>query len=196
MLEREKYHEALREETQVSGDDDDDDDGDGDLEVFDGEDDSEPSDEADRTPPEEAGASSYSPLQASLSELDVAGEQKGKGKAKAVAPMHDVPPPSETAAGKRRRPPVDPFAGFVPFVALKFWHLTRPSFLLVGYVDGQDTAAPADATNASRPDSKVRRIHKEDVGAEASSGAHTPSGGDHQNQAKKSKKRSKKKIAS
>lgn len=114
MLEREKYHEALREEAQASGDDD----GGGDLEVFDGED--EPSDEAGRTPPEEADASSYSPLQASSSDLDAAGKQKGKGKAKAVAPMHDVPPPSETAAGKRRRPPVDPFAGFVPFVAYKF----------------------------------------------------------------------------
>lgn len=95
----------------MSGDDDDD----GDMEVFDGED--EPSDEAGRTPPEEADASSYSPLQASPSELlDAAGKQKDKGKAKAVAPMHDVPP-SETAVGKRRRPPVDPFAGFVPFVA-------------------------------------------------------------------------------
>lgn len=114
MLEREKYQEALREEAHAS------DDG-GDLEVFDGED--EPSDEAGRTPPEE-DASSYSPLQASSSELGAAGKQKGKGKAKAVAggtPIHDVLPSSETTAGKRRRPPVDPFAGLCrSFVALKF----------------------------------------------------------------------------
>ncbi len=108
MLEREKYHEALREEAQAS------DDG-GDLEVFDGED--EPSDEAGRTPPEE-DASSYSPLQAPSSELDAAGKQKGKGKAKAVVggtPIHDIPPASETAGGKRRRLPVDPFAGLCRF---------------------------------------------------------------------------------
>jgi len=170
MLEREKYHEALREEAPAS-------DVGGDLEVFDGED--EPSDEAGRTPPEE-DASSYSPLQASSSELGATGKQKGKGKAKAKAvvggtPIHDVPPASETAAGKRRRPPVDPFAG---------------------YGDGQDTAAPADAgftTNASRSGTKVRRIHKEGLGAEASSGTNTPSGGEHQDQVKRSKKRSKKK---
>jgi len=100
MLEREKYHEALREEAQAS------DDG-GDLEVFDAED--EPSDEAGRTPPEG---------DASSSSLDATGKQKGKGKAKAVAggtSVHDVLPSSETAAGKRRRPPVDPFAGLCRF---------------------------------------------------------------------------------
>jgi len=170
MLERAKYHEALREEAQAS------DDG-GDLEVFDGED--EPSDEAGRTPPEE-DASSHSPLQATSSELGAAGKQKGKGKAKAVAggtPIHDdVPPRSETAAGKRRRPPVDPFAG---------------------YGDGQDTAAPVDAdltTNTSRSGTKVRRVHKQDFTAEPSSGTNTPDGGEHQ-EAKRSKKRSKKKDA-
>lgn len=179
MLEREKYHETLREEAQAS------DDG-GDLEVFDAED--EPSDEAGRTPPEE----------------DAAGKQKGKGKAEAVVggtPIHDVPPASETAAGKRRRPPVDPFAGLCPLLLLpsSSCYLTQPSFLLTGYGDGQDTAAPTDAgftTDIPRSGTKVRRIHKEDLGAEASTGTNTPSGGEHQDQAKSSKKRSKKKAAS
>lgn len=193
MLERAKYHEVLREEVQAS------DDG-GDLEVFDGED--EPSDEAGRPPPEE-DVSPHSPLQATSSELDAAGKQKGKGKAKAVAggtPIHDdVPPPSGTAAGKRRRPPVDPFAGLCPFFSLpsSFGYLTSHSFLLAGYGDGQDTAAPADAgftTNAPRSGTKVRRIHKQDFSAEASSGTNTPSGGEHQ-EAKRSKKRTKRKVA-
>ena len=194
MLEREKYHEALREEAQAS------DDG-GDLEVFDGED--EPSDEAGRTPPPEEDASSHAPLQATSSELDVTGKQKGKGKAKAVAggtPIHDVPPPSETAAGKRRRPPVDPFAGLCLFFCCPQVLVisTSPSFLLAGYGDSQDTAAPADAgfmTNTSRSGAKVRRIHKQDFSAEASSGTNTPSVAEHQDQAKRSKKRFKKKVA-
>ena len=70
MLEREKYHEALREEALLSSEEDEG------LEIVDNNGDDE-------------------------------------GKANAVgSPISDVPPASSsTSAGKRRRPPVDPFAG-------------------------------------------------------------------------------------
>jgi hypothetical protein len=73
MLEREKYHEALREEALLASEDDEP------LEIIDN---------------------------------DEVAEDKDEGKASAVdSPMPDVPPPSSTAAGKRGRPPIDPFAG-------------------------------------------------------------------------------------
>lgn len=70
MLEREKYHEALREEALLASEEDEG------LEIVDNNGDDE-------------------------------------GKANAVgSPISDVPPASSsTSAGKRRRPPVDPFAG-------------------------------------------------------------------------------------
>ena len=78
MLERKKYHEALREEAQPASDED-----------------GEPLDIFDNDGYEE--------------------EERDKGKANATAaspvPIPDVPPPSLAASRKRRRPPVDPFAG-------------------------------------------------------------------------------------
>jgi hypothetical protein len=70
MLEREKYHEALREEALQASEEDEP------LEIINDDDDEE-----------------------------------DEGKANALdSPMPDVPP-SSTAAGKRGRPPIDPFAG-------------------------------------------------------------------------------------
>jgi len=116
--------------------------------------------------------------------LDAASKEKGKGKGKAKAVADGAPPspmlgdpPSKTAAGKRKRPPIDPFAG---------------------YGGGQDTGspgAPADTSSAtSRSGTKVRRIHIEDFSAEAPSGTNTPSGGE--DKGKRSRKRSKKKAVS
>jgi len=164
--------------------------------VIDGNEEDEPSDdEAGKTPSdeEEASSSSSSPLQ--VSELDAASASKGKTKAKGkgrakaavgdgTTPIPDVPLPSETEAAatgkRRRRPPVDPFAG---------------------YGDGPDTrssAGPADTgtvrTGASRSGTKVRRIHTEDLSAAASSGTNTPSG-EHKDRVKGPRKRSKKKVA-
>lgn len=154
MAEREKYHEALREEAQASDDGRD-------LEVFDGED--EPSDEARRTPPEE-DAPSYSPLQASSSELDAAGKQKGKGKGKAVAsstPIHAIPPPSETASGKRRRPPVDPFAGLCHFfVAFKFCYLTQLPFFAQAMVMVRILQRPLTLAQRQIPHGQTRRFEE------------------------------------
>ena len=208
MLEREKYHEAMCEEEALASDG-----GGEDLEVIGGDEEDEPSDnEAGKTPSEE-DASSSSPLQ--VPELDAAskGKAKGKGRAKvAVAdgttPIPDVPPPSETEAAatgkRRRRPPVDPFAGlFLPFFAASsFSHLpTNFLFLFTGYGGGPDTrssAGPADTgtvrTSASRSGTKVRRIHTEDLSAAASSGTNTPSG-EHKDRVKGQRKRSKKKVA-
>lgn len=203
MLEREKYHEALREEDLASDDDDDDDDGA--LEVIDDEEDGPSSNEpeAGRTPSEEDASP---PLRES--EFDAASsKEKGKGKGKAGAvvgvqvtstPLPDDPPPSSTTAGKRSRPPMDPFAGLYRFRSLESSYLPQPSFLFAGYGDSPDTrssAAPADtstATSTLRSGTKIRRIHMEDFSAEASSG-NTPSGGD--DKAKRSRKRSKKKAA-
>jgi hypothetical protein len=91
MLEREKYHEALREEALLENDDDEH------LEVIDNND----------------------------------GEE-GEEKANPVvdSPMSDVPP-SSTAAGKRRRPPIDPFAGLCGSPWLTFPHLRRLFFTQV-----------------------------------------------------------------
>jgi hypothetical protein len=89
MLEREKYHEALREEALQASEDD----GGEQLEIIDNEDDDEDEDE--------------------------------EGKANAVP---DVPPPSSTAAGKRRRAPIDPFAGMCGSPQLTFFHLPQLSF--------------------------------------------------------------------
>jgi hypothetical protein len=79
MLEREKYHEALREEAQLASDED-----------------GEPLDIIDNDDGDEE-------------------EERDEGKANAAVasptPIPDVPPPSLTASRKRRRPPVDPFAG-------------------------------------------------------------------------------------
>jgi hypothetical protein len=77
MLEREKYHEALREEAQLTSDEDGEH-----LKIIDDGDEEEEKDEG------KANATVASPI-----------------------PMPDVPPPSSVAAGKRRRPTVDPFAG-------------------------------------------------------------------------------------
>jgi len=91
--------------------------------------------------------------------------------------MSDDPPPSSTAAGKRRRPRIDPFAG---------------------YGDGPDTRSSAASAetrptpSALRSGTKIRRVHKEDVSAEAPGGSSTPSGGE--DDVKKSRKRSKKKA--
>jgi len=75
MLERERYHEALREEAQSVNDQDDEH-----LEIIDNDNDED--------------------------------EDEGKVNAPVDSPVpDDVPPPSSTAAGKRRRPPIDPFAG-------------------------------------------------------------------------------------
>lgn len=79
MLEREKYHEALREEAQLASDDDDEH-----LEIIDNDD---------------------------------GGEEGGRDEGEANAtvasptPIPDVPPPSTAPARKRRRPPIDLFAG-------------------------------------------------------------------------------------
>jgi hypothetical protein len=76
MLEREKYHEALREEALQASEED----GDEHLKIIDDDDDE---------------------------------EEENEGKANAVGSpgIPDVPSPSSTAAGKRRRAPIDPFAG-------------------------------------------------------------------------------------
>jgi hypothetical protein len=120
MLEREKYHEALREEALES------DDG-GDLEVIDDAED-EPSDEPEvgRTPPDEDASP---PLR--QSKLDAVSKEKGKGKGKAKADGTPPPilgdPPSETTTGKRKRPPMDPFAGLCPFSPPQFSLLSQSS---------------------------------------------------------------------
>jgi hypothetical protein len=120
MLEREKYHETLREEALES------DDG-GDLEVIDDVED-EPSDEPEvgRTPSDEDASP---PLR--QSKLDAASKENGKGKGKAKADGTPPPilgyPPSETTAGKRKRPPMDPFAGLCPFSPPRFPFLSQPS---------------------------------------------------------------------
>ena len=80
MLEREKYHEALREEAQLASDDDDGEH----LEIIDNDD----GDEQEGRDEGEANAAVASPT-----------------------PIQDVPPPSTAPARKRRRPPIDPFAG-------------------------------------------------------------------------------------
>ena len=120
MLEREKYYEALREEDLASDDD-------GGLEVIDDEEDG-PSNgtEAGRTPSEE---DAFPPLRESKSDA-TSSKEKGKGKAKAVVdgtstPLPDDPPPSETNAEKRRRPPMDPFAGLYCF---RFVASSYPTF--------------------------------------------------------------------
>jgi hypothetical protein len=123
MLEREKYHEALREEDLASDADDD-----GALEVIDDEEDgpynNEP--EAGRTPSEEDASHSLRESEFDAASSKVKG--KGKGKAKAVVygtstPLPDDPPPSETTAGKRSRPPMDPFAGSYRFRSLESFYL-------------------------------------------------------------------------
>jgi len=182
MREREKYHQALREQDARSSEDDD-----GDLEVIGDEEPplspSPPDDDddnADKLPSEDPSP----PLQAS--ELDPASKGKGKakGKAKAIgSPVPDGAAPSDTAVGKRRRPRIDPFAG---------------------YGDGLDTrsssaSAEAGSTpNASRSSAKVRKIHKEDVSGRVLNGTNTPSGAEHQpeDKEKKSRRRSKNKAAS
>jgi hypothetical protein len=194
MLEREKYHETLREEALES------DDG-GDLEVIDDVED-EPSDEPEvgRTPSDEDASP---PLR--QSKLDAASKEKGKGKGKAKA--DGTPPPilgdspSETTAGKRKRPPMDPFAGLCPFSPPQISLLSQPILsFFTGYGDGQDTrspGAPADTSSATRSGTKVRRIHAEDSNADAAdapSATNTPSGGE--DKAKRSRKRSKKKAVS
>ncbi|KAI0001734.1 hypothetical protein BJV77DRAFT_1063138 [Russula vinacea] len=132
MLEREKYHEALREEALQASEGD----GDEHLEVIDNDDD----------------------------------DEENEGKANAVgSPIPDVLPPSPIAAGKRRRAPIDPFAGYGE----------RP--------DTRSLAASAETDStpsALRSGTKMRRIHKEDVSAEASSSTNTPSGGEHQDEVK------------
>lgn len=82
MLEREKYHEALREEAQLPSDGDEEH-----LEIIDndGGDEEEEKDEGKG----EADAAMASPL-----------------------PIPDVPPSSSAAVRKRRRPSIDPFAGY------------------------------------------------------------------------------------
>ena len=154
MLEREKYHEALREEALLETDDDDH------LEVIDNND----------------------------------GEE-GKGKPNPVdSPMSDVPPPSSTAVGKQRRPPIDPFAGLCGFPGSLFPF----TFLYAGYGDGQNTRSSAASAEtgptprASRSGAKNRKIHKEDVSAEASSGANTPSGVESVKKSRKPRKNAKK----
>jgi len=116
------------------------------------------------------------PSQASESEPEAAGRGKGKGKGKGKAKAVDAPiistpdaPPSDTKIpGKRRRPAVDPFAG---------------------YGDDPDARSPALAASGA----KARRTHMEGVSAEASSGTNTPSGGEQRDRGKKSRKRPKKK---
>ena len=107
MLEREQYHEALREEDALA--DEEELEGGG-LEVIDGE-------ERDDGPSESDDVSPH-PNQATESELEAtADKDKGKGKAKAVdAPIiisapDDAPPSDTKIPGKRRRPAIDPFAG-------------------------------------------------------------------------------------
>ena len=106
MLEREKYHEVLHKEALASNNSRED------LEVIDG-DKNEPLDDnkVGKMPSEE---DVLSPL-LQVSESDATSKGKGKGRAKVVAdstPIPDVSPPSVTAVErKRRRPPVDPFAG-------------------------------------------------------------------------------------
>ena len=141
MLEREKYHEALREEALLENEDDEQ------LEIIDND-----------------------------------GDEEGEGKGKASAvdpPVPDVSPPSSNPAGKRRRPPIDPFAGLCDFPPHVF-HLLQ-LFHSAGYGDDQDTRSSAasaekDSTqSASRSGTKLRKTHKEDISAEAASGTNTPS---------------------
>jgi len=168
MLEREKYHKALQEEDgQQAGEG-------GEEEVLEVFDEQEP-DVAHRLPSEE-GASPHQ-----VTEFEAAaGKGKGKAKAKAAVPLTPDDSHSEATAGKRRRPPVDPFAG---------------------YGDGPDTrpsgtsAETGSKPSASRSGAKVRRIHIEGVSAEASSVPNTPSGGENHDKVKKTKKRSKKRAA-
>jgi hypothetical protein len=106
MLEHKKYHEVLREEALASNNSRED------LEVINGDKD-EPLDDnkVGKTPSEEDVSS---PL-LQVSESDATSKGKGKGRAKVVAdstPRPDVSPPSMTTVErKRRRPPVDLFAG-------------------------------------------------------------------------------------
>jgi exosome complex protein LRP1 len=108
MLEREQYHEALREEDALA--DEEELEGGG-LAVIDGEEPDGPSESDDVSP---------RPNQATESELEATadrGKDKGKGKAKAMdAPIttlapDDAPPSDTKIPGKRRRPAIDPFAG-------------------------------------------------------------------------------------
>jgi len=180
MREREKYHQALREKDAISSEDD------VDLEVIDDE---EPplspsppdndDDNADKMPSEDPSP----PRQPSEFDPASKGKGKAKGKAKAIgSPVMDGAAPSESAVGKRRRPRIDPFAG---------------------YGDGPNTrsstasAETGSTPNASRSSAKVRKIHKGDLSAGVSSGTNTPSGAEHQpeDKAKISRKRSKKKAA-
>jgi exosome complex protein LRP1 len=153
MLDREKYHEALREEAQLASDED----GEG-LEIIDNDDGN-------------------------------GEEEKEVGKVNAAVasptPIPDVPPPTSAAARKRRRPAIDPFAG---------------------YGDGPDTPARSSAAPSAETDSapstsrsgrKIRRTRKADVSADqALSGGNILSGGEKRQDTveKKAKKRSKKKA--
>ena len=164
MLEREKYHEALREEDLASDDDDD-----GALEVIDDEEDGPSSNEPEtgRTPSPPLRELEFDP--ASSKEK---GKGKGKGKAGTVvdvtsAPIPDDNPPSSTTASKRRRPPMDPFAGLYRFRSLVSSYLSQPSFLFTGYGDSPDTRSVASAdtsaaTSTLRSGTKIRRVHMED----------------------------------
>ncbi|KAI9454830.1 hypothetical protein F5148DRAFT_1369944 [Russula earlei] len=117
MLEREKYHKALREEDASLASEDG-----GDLEVIDDEQQQRPPDDQEDVdgdsdkPPSEGPPPSPKIKERSRSRSKK-GKGKGKEKAKAVigSPLPDVAPaaPSEIVPGKRRRPPVDPFAGML-----------------------------------------------------------------------------------
>jgi len=98
------------------------------------------------------------------SEDDSPGQASGvplaaKGKSRAL--------PSETGIGKRRRPPIDPFAGYDP----------RPS-------------APVAETDTTSSSSRSRRMARTNIGADTSSGTNTPSGRG-KDRVERSRKRSK-----
>ncbi|KAI0274955.1 hypothetical protein BC834DRAFT_965413 [Gloeopeniophorella convolvens] len=154
MVEREQYFERL----QGQGDEEEEED-EG-LRVIDGD---EGSDEAmDEDAPAPAASTS-----------------KGKGKARAVDAAATPEVASSTSGSKRRRPPVDPFAG---------------------YGDEADTRSPAavnptgEAPTIARTGTKARKIRLDDASVDASSGSSTPAGGEPQDGTKKAKKRPKKKA--
>jgi hypothetical protein len=188
MLEREKYHKALQEEDGQQACEDEEEV----LEVFD----EQELDVADRRPSEEDA----SPHQ--VTEFEVAaGKGKGKAKAKAAVPLTPDDSHSEATAGKRRRPPMDPFAGLLQLPLAHVCPSNPQLSFPAGYGDGPDTrpsgtsAETGSKPSASRSGAKVRRIHLEGVSAEASSGPNTPSGGENHDKVKKTKKRSKKRAA-
>jgi hypothetical protein len=192
MLEREQYHAALEGDPQGGEEES------GELEVFGGEE-----------PDGLLLSDDVSPRQASgWSELEAAAD-KGKGKGTAKAVDTDTPPTltaeddplsQTTRPGKRRRPVVDPFAGLCSSASsqfLSFFHLPHVA-LYIGYGDDPGAHAAAvvpeagSAPSVEPPGTKAWR-HKEGISTEASSGTNTPSGGEQQDRAKKSRKRSKKK---